>query len=51
MSMRFSVLSSGSTGNATVIQNEDATVMIDVGLSCKRTEQLLEEQGLVGQAD
>lgn len=48
MSLRFSVLSSGSTGNATVIQNDDATVMIDVGLSCKRTEQLLEEQGLSG---
>ncbi|UHA75398.1 MBL fold metallo-hydrolase [Paenibacillus sp. 481] len=48
MSLRFSVLSSGSTGNVTVIQNENATVMIDVGLSCKRTEQLLAEQGLSG---
>lgn len=48
MSLRFSVLSSGSTGNATVIQNQDATVMIDVGLSCKQTEQLLEKQDLSG---
>ncbi|MCM3340977.1 MBL fold metallo-hydrolase [Paenibacillus sp. MER TA 81-3] len=48
MSLRFTVLSSGSTGNATVIQNDEATLMIDVGLSCKRTEQLLEEQGLSG---
>lgn len=50
MSLRFTVLSSGSTGNATVIQNDDATVMIDVGLSGKRTEQLLQEQGLTGAA-
>ncbi|NMM52270.1 MBL fold metallo-hydrolase [Paenibacillus aquistagni] len=48
MSLRFTVLSSGSTGNATVIQNKDATLMIDAGLSCKRVNQLLEEQGLSG---
>ncbi|WP_028543662.1 MBL fold metallo-hydrolase [Paenibacillus taiwanensis] len=50
MSLRFTVLSSGSTGNATVIQNDDATLMIDVGLSCKRTDELLKEQGLSGAA-
>lgn len=48
MSLRFTVLSSGSTGNATVIKNKDTTLMIDVGLSGKRTEQLLNDQGLSG---
>ncbi|MGZ9585937.1 MBL fold metallo-hydrolase [Paenibacillus marinisediminis] len=48
MSLRFTVLSSGSTGNATVVKNDDTTLMIDVGLSGKRTEQLLQEQGLSG---
>ncbi|MBD8497875.1 MBL fold metallo-hydrolase [Paenibacillus arenosi] len=48
MSLRFTVLSSGSTGNCTVVKTDDATLMIDVGLSCKRTDELLHEQGLSG---
>lgn len=48
MNLQFSVLSSSSTGNATVIRNKDATVMIDAGLSCKRIEQVLGERGLTG---
>jgi len=46
MSLRFSLLSSGSTGNATVIQTKDTTLLIDVGLSCKRTDELLQQQGV-----
>jgi len=46
MGMEFTVLSSGSTGNATVVQNESATVLVDVGLSMKRMNELFEEQGI-----
>lgn len=48
MGMRFTVLSSGSTGNATIVQNETATMLVDVGLSAKRMDELLEEQGVNG---
>lgn len=48
MGMRFTVLSSGSTGNAMVVQSDDAAVLIDAGLSAKRIEELLEERQLSG---
>lgn len=48
MGLRFSVLGSGSTGNATVVQGASHTVMIDAGLSAKRIDSLLQEQGLAG---
>jgi phosphoribosyl 1,2-cyclic phosphodiesterase len=44
MGLRFSILSSGSTGNATVVANDDVTILIDAGLSAKRIEQLLQER-------
>ncbi|MFM9280818.1 MBL fold metallo-hydrolase [Paenibacillus jiagnxiensis] len=48
MGISFTVLSSGSTGNATVVRNEDTTIMIDAGLSAKRIEELLQERELSG---
>jgi phosphoribosyl 1,2-cyclic phosphodiesterase len=44
MGLRFSILSSGSTGNATVVANDDVTILIDAGLSAKRIDQLLQER-------
>lgn len=44
MSLRFTVLSSGSTGNAIVVANDDVQVLIDAGLSAKRIEVLLAER-------
>lgn len=49
MGMSFTVLSSGSTGNATVIKNEETALMIDAGLSAKRIEELLKERELSGE--
>jgi phosphoribosyl 1,2-cyclic phosphodiesterase len=43
MGIRFTILSSGSTGNATVVRNDDSAVLIDAGLSAKRIDQLLKE--------
>jgi phosphoribosyl 1,2-cyclic phosphodiesterase len=44
MSLRFTVLSSGSTGNAILVANDEAKVLIDAGLSAKRIEALLAER-------
>ena len=38
--MRFSVLASGSTGNAIYVENEEHAFLVDVGLSGKKMEQL-----------
>lgn len=38
--MRFSVLASGSTGNAIYIENDNSAFLVDVGLSGKKMEQL-----------
>lgn len=43
--MRLSVLSSGSSGNATYIESASGGVLIDAGLSCKRLKLLLGELG------
>ncbi|NBD25082.1 MBL fold metallo-hydrolase [Paenibacillus glycinis] len=48
MGLRFTVLGSGSTGNATIVQGQDATVLVDAGLSVKRIEELMREQGVAG---
>jgi len=48
MGMRFTVLASGSTGNATIVQSDDATVLIDAGLSAKKMEELMRERGVAG---
>ena len=39
--MKMSVLASGSTGNSTYIESETGSLLIDVGLSCKRIEASL----------
>ncbi|HWK22179.1 MAG TPA: MBL fold metallo-hydrolase [Ureibacillus sp.] len=38
--MRFSVLASGSTGNAIYVENEEHAFLVDAGLSGKKMEQL-----------
>ncbi|HWL25152.1 MAG TPA: MBL fold metallo-hydrolase [Ureibacillus sp.] len=38
--MRFSVLASGSSGNAIYVENDDHAFLVDVGLSGKKMEQL-----------
>ncbi|GIO32826.1 MULTISPECIES: MBL fold metallo-hydrolase [Paenibacillus] len=49
MGISFTVLSSGSTGNATVVRNEETTLMIDAGLSAKRIDELLQERDVTGE--
>ncbi|WP_135554579.1 MBL fold metallo-hydrolase [Paenibacillus cymbidii] len=46
MGLRFTNLSSGSTGNATVVGNGETYVLVDAGLPAKRVVQLLEEREL-----
>lgn len=48
MGLRFTVLGSGSTGNATIVKGQDATVLVDAGLSAKRLDELMREQGVSG---
>jgi len=43
--MRFSVLASGSKGNACYIETEDTKVLIDAGLSCREITRRL---GIIG---
>jgi len=40
--MRFASLGSGSKGNATLIQNNSTTIMVDCGFSVRETEKRLE---------
>ncbi len=44
--MKCSVLSSGSKANSTYIETNDARILIDCGLSCKRCEYALKEIGV-----
>lgn len=44
MGLRFTVLASGSTGNATIVQSEDAMILIDAGLSARKLEQLMKSR-------
>ena len=44
--IRFSVLASGSGGNACYLETEKARVLIDAGLSCKAIEHRLEQVGV-----
>mgnify|MGYP001294641332 CR=1 FL=1 len=48
MGLRFTVLASGSTGNATIVQGNGATVMVDAGLSARKLEALMAERGVTG---
>ena len=43
--MRLSVLSSGSSGNATYIEAEEGGLLVDAGLPCRRIEGLLARIG------
>lgn len=42
MGIRFTILASGSTGNASIIETADARLLVDAGLSAKKLEQLME---------
>lgn len=46
MGIRFTILASGSTGNAAVVQTDDATLLVDAGLSAQRLEERLRERGI-----
>lgn len=46
MSMKFTILASGSTGNAMVVENEEVRLLVDAGLSGKKIEQLMQKRGL-----
>jgi phosphoribosyl 1,2-cyclic phosphodiesterase len=48
MGLRFTVLASGSTGNATVVSTDAANVLVDVGLSGKKIEELMQQRGVSG---
>ncbi|WP_442602482.1 MBL fold metallo-hydrolase [Paenibacillus sp. KN14-4R] len=48
MGLRFTVLASGSTGNAMVVATEETKVLVDAGLSAKKLESLMNEQGVTG---
>lgn len=47
--MRFSVLASGSSGNSTYVETDDARLLIDVGVSLKQIQQALEEIAVAGE--
>ena len=40
--MRFSVLASGSRGNACYIETDNTNILIDAGLSCRETLRRLD---------
>ncbi|SDC42019.1 Phosphoribosyl 1,2-cyclic phosphodiesterase [Pelagirhabdus alkalitolerans] len=46
MSLRFSVLASGSTGNAFYIETEKERILVDAGLSGKQIDRLMHETGI-----
>ena len=46
MSLRFSILASGSTGNAMVVDNGEVRLLIDAGLSARKIETLLEQMDM-----
>lgn len=46
MSLQFSILASGSSGNALVVRNNEATLLVDAGLSAKKLSALMEARGV-----
>ena len=46
MSVEVHVLASGSDGNCTVIRSEDRAIMVDAGLSYKKTKSLMDVNGI-----
>ena len=49
--MKFCSLVSGSSGNAALISAGSTNILIDCGISAKRTEKLLKEAGIEGGLD
>lgn len=45
--MRVSVLSSGSQGNTTYIESDEAKILIDIGNTCKYVKEKLEDIGVL----
>lgn len=45
MSLHFSVLASGSTGNAIYVATEEHSILIDAGLSGKKMQELFTKIG------
>lgn len=45
MSLRFCILGSGSSGNAALLQTENARVLVDAGFSARKLSQLLAAAG------
>ena len=43
MAFHFSVLASGSTGNATFVETEDHSFLVDAGFSGKQMEALFQQ--------
>ncbi|MDF2668741.1 MAG: metallohydrolase [Paenibacillus sp.] len=48
MTLRYTVLASGSTGNSLLVANEQTKVLVDAGLSMKKIEQLMLERDVSG---
>ena len=48
MSLSFTILASGSTGNAAVVAANEAAVLVDAGLSLRKIEALMAERNLSG---
>ncbi|GIP40603.1 metallo-hydrolase [Paenibacillus sp. J31TS4] len=48
MGLRFTILASGSTGNAMVVSDGETNLLVDAGLSAKKLEQLMGERGVSG---
>ena len=42
----FKVLASSSSGNAALLRTEEATILVDAGLSAKKLTGLLADEGL-----
>jgi len=46
MGLRFTILASGSTGNAAIVRTDEATLLIDAGLSARKLEERMRERGI-----
>ena len=44
--MEIITLASGSSGNCTVIKSKNTTVLVDMGISCRRTTNFLKDLGI-----
>ena len=48
--VRFKILGSSSSGNSALLQVADSTILIDAGMSGKKLELLLKNQGISAEA-